>query len=101
MGGFLLDIVEFVALLLFLRALVRNLRAVFGGSHVQFRVSGGRPAPRPQPQPRAGETSRDPICGMFVSTELPHRLRQGSETIYFCSPECLAQYQKDPTHVVS
>jgi YHS domain-containing protein len=38
---------------------------------------------------------------MFVSTELPHRLREGSETIYFCSPECLARYQKDPTHALS
>jgi len=101
MGGLLLDILEFVALLLFLRALVRNLRSVFGGSHVQFRVAGTRPGPRPQSQPHAGETSRDPVCGMFVSTELPHRLRQGSETIYFCSPECLARYQKDLTHVVS
>jgi len=101
MGGLLLDILEFVALLLFIRALVKNLRSVFGGSRVQFHVSGARSRSNPQPQPHNGETSRDPVCGMFVSTELPHQLRQGSETIYFCSPECLARYQKDPTHVAS
>jgi len=87
--------------LLFLRAVLRNLRGVFSGSHVQFRVSRGGPAPKSQPQPHSGETARDPVCGMFVSTELPHRLRQGSRTLYFCSPECLAQYQKDSAHVAS
>jgi len=41
----------------------------------------------------AGETARDPVCGMFVSTELSHRLTRGKETLHFCSRECLERYQ--------
>ncbi|MBZ5515834.1 MAG: YHS domain-containing protein [Acidobacteriia bacterium] len=45
----------------------------------------------------AGETARDPVCGMFVSTELSHRLRQGGETLHFCSRECLERFQTHAT----
>jgi YHS domain-containing protein len=44
---------------------------------------------------RVGKTERDPVCGMFVSTEVSHRLVRGSETLHFCSNECLERYQKD------
>ncbi len=47
------------------------------------------------PEPREGQTARDPVCGMFVSTELSHRLTRGGQTIHFCSNECLDRYQKD------
>lgn len=43
----------------------------------------------------AGETARDPVCGMFVSTELSHRLTRGKETLHFCSRECLERYQSN------
>jgi YHS domain-containing protein len=42
-----------------------------------------------------GETARDPVCGMFVSTELSHRLTRGKETLHFCSRECLERYEKN------
>jgi YHS domain-containing protein len=44
---------------------------------------------------------RDPACGMFVSTELPHQLKRGKETLHFCSRECLEKFQKDAEHVAS
>jgi len=40
-----------------------------------------------------GQTARDPVCGMFVSTEVSHRLARGNETLHFCSRECLERYQ--------
>lgn len=40
-----------------------------------------------------GTTARDPVCGMFVSTEVSHRLTRGKETLHFCSRECLERYQ--------
>jgi YHS domain-containing protein len=46
-------------------------------------------------QVRVGKTARDPVCGMFVSTELSHCLVHGPETLHFCSPECLERYQKE------
>jgi YHS domain-containing protein len=42
-----------------------------------------------------GETARDPVCGMFVSTELSHKLTRGAQTLHFCSSECLERYQKN------
>jgi YHS domain-containing protein len=50
---------------------------------------------------RIGKTERDPVCGMFVSTELSHRLVRGSETLHFCSHECLERYQKEMANVSS
>jgi YHS domain-containing protein len=50
-------------------------------------------------QVRVGKTKRDPVCGMFVSTELSHRLVRGSETLHFCSQECLERYQKEAANV--
>jgi len=42
-----------------------------------------------------GQTARDPVCGMFVSTELSHRLTRGKETLHFCSRDCLERFQKN------
>ncbi|MGH9453009.1 MAG: YHS domain-containing protein, partial [Terriglobia bacterium] len=41
-----------------------------------------------------GKTVRDPVCGMFVSTELSHRLNWHGEVLHFCSEECLQNYRK-------
>lgn len=45
-----------------------------------------------------GETARDPVCGMFVSTELSHRLERGGQTLHFCSQDCLKRYQSEARH---
>ena len=42
-----------------------------------------------------GETARDPVCGMFVSTELSQKSKQGNQTLHFCSAECRDRYQKE------
>ncbi|HLY62907.1 MAG TPA: hypothetical protein VKV95_19350 [Terriglobia bacterium] len=71
-----------------------------------LRTAFGTPQGKP-PDPRSvgragnesapkGQTARDPVCGMFVSTELSHRLNDGGQTLHFCSRECLEQYQKKP-----
>jgi len=38
--------------------------------------------------------ARDPVCGMFVSTQLSHRLNEGGRTFHFCSDECLKRYRE-------
>ena len=47
-----------------------------------------------------GEMARDPVCGMFVSTELSHRLKSHGQTLHFCSEECLQKY-RDKDRVAS
>lgn len=101
MGSFLLDILEFVILALFLKAMARSLGSLFRSPRVNIRTSGGAPPTASSRPPHRGETARDPVCGMFVSTELSHQLRRGTETLHFCSHECLEKYQKDAEHVAS
>jgi YHS domain-containing protein len=61
-----------------------------------------QPGPRSgaaQGQTRPGETARDPVCGMFVSTELSVPLKENGRVLHFCSRECLERYQKEVLHV--
>ncbi len=60
------------------------------------------PAASPaDPRVHSGQTVRDPVCGMFVSTEVSHQLKAGDATLHFCSRECLERYQKESAHVSS
>jgi YHS domain-containing protein len=98
MGSFLFEILDFIVLALFVVAMARKLGSLF---HLQIRTSGGaRPTPS-SATPHRGEMVRDPVCGMFVSTELSQQLRQGAETLHFCSPECLKKYQRGAEHAAS
>jgi len=101
MGSLLADIIEFIAMLLFLRAMVRGIVALFGSPRLQARTVRRAPGPKPSAPVHRGAMVRDPVCGMFVSTELPHTLRQGRDTLHFCSLQCLEKYRKDATNVTS
>ena len=72
------------------------LKSVFGTAPTtpgNARSAQGRRGTEPL---KTGQTARDPVCGMFVSTELSHQLVEGNQTLHFCSRECLEQYQKNP-----
>jgi YHS domain-containing protein len=101
MGSFILDLLEFVILALFLKAMARSLGSLFRSPRIHIRTSGGAPPASPSAAPHRGEMARDPVCGMFVSTELSQQLRRGADTLHFCSRECLEKYQKDAEHVAS
>jgi YHS domain-containing protein len=101
MGSFLLDLLELVFLALFLKAMVQKLGSLFGPPRIHIRTAPGKPAASPTITAHRGEMARDPVCGMFVSTELSHRLKRDTETLHFCSHECLEKYQKDAEHVAS
>jgi YHS domain-containing protein len=101
MGSILLDLLEFVILLLFLKMMARSLGSIFSSSRIHIRTAGGGPSATPTSSPHQGETARDPVCGMFVSTELSRQLKHGAETLHFCSRECMEKYQKGDEHVAS
>ena len=78
------------------RLVNRVLHQFFGGPQARSvgpgnRSRAGRP---PERETVRGEMARDPVCGMFVSTDLSHRLDQGGQTLHFCSQECLERYQR-------
>ena len=91
--GSLLDLVyDLVIAAVIGRVITMVFRALFGSATPHDpRFSSGR---RAEPEARHGETVRDPVCGMFVSTELAKRLDWHGKALYFCSEECLEQYRK-------
>jgi YHS domain-containing protein len=99
MGSFLLDILEFIILALFLKAMARSLGSLFRSPRIHVKTNVGGPAPPASAAPHRGEMARDPVCGMFVATELSQQLRRGTDTLHFCSRECLDKFKKDAEHV--
>src|SRR5258705_1535279 len=41
-------------------------------------------------------TERDPVCGMTVRPDSPHRATYQGRTFHFCSAGCLAKFTADP-----
>jgi YHS domain-containing protein len=78
--------------------LARLIQRVFGTPRIHSQGSWSAPRRANPGQVVEGKTARDPVCGMFVSTELSHRLKRGNETLHFCSRECLERYKADATH---
>src|SRR5689334_14240441 len=40
--------------------------------------------------------AKDPVCGMTVETDTPHRAEHEGKTYYFCSAGCRAKFVADP-----
>jgi Cu+-exporting ATPase len=39
---------------------------------------------------------RDPVCGMLVAEDSPHRISHGGRDYLFCSPHCLEKFKEEP-----
>lgn len=57
------------------------------------------PGAAPQ-RPNALE-AKDPVCGMTVTLESPHRLQHAGRTYLFCSVGCLAKFRAEPERFVA
>ena len=101
MGSFLFEILDFVVLVLFVVGLLRRVGSMFRATRIDIRTSGTAKPPPGGQSKHHGEMARDPICGMFVSTELPYQIRQGGDVVHFCSRECLEKFRKETPHVAS
>jgi YHS domain-containing protein len=101
MGSFLFEILDFIVLALFIVGVLRKIGSLFRPTQINIKTTAGAPSASRESTPHRAEMARDPVCGMFVSTELPHQLRHGKEVLHFCSEECLLRFQKDSEHVAS
>jgi YHS domain-containing protein len=91
MGEFLGYLIDVIVLLATLRMLYGALRHLFAP---RTAAPGSRgPTASPAAANPQGAMVRDPVCGMFVSTEVSHRLKWKGQTLHFCSAECLEKYQ--------
>jgi YHS domain-containing protein len=95
------DLLDFVLLLVTVRALWRLLSGVMRGMK-------NRPPPAAsrfstsstfsQGAPEHGvQMARDPVCGTFVVPERAVSLTDGTSRVYFCSASCRDRYR--PQHV--
>ena len=50
-----------------------------------------------EPQAEAGQSAKDPVCGMIVRQSTPHRHTVGGEEVFFCSARCRDRYAADPS----
>jgi YHS domain-containing protein len=74
-------------------AISRTIRGILGGAR---RSPKGPRSSEKKATPSAvgGRTARDPVCGMFVSTEVSHRLVEDGQVVHFCSKNCMESYGK-------
>ena len=92
--AYLFDLIVFVVVGRLVTMIIQRL---FGRPQSAGQGPQGGSAQKP-PQPRQGETARDPVCGMFVSTEVSIPLKENGKMLHFCSRECLERYQKEVQH---
>ncbi len=90
---------DFFIAFVFAKVMSKAFQSLMGGSRT-YTKSPSTATP-PDPRVHSGQTARDPVCGMFVSTEVSHQVRANGETLHFCSQECLERYQKESAHVPS
>jgi Cu+-exporting ATPase len=58
-----------------------------------------KPEPDHEPDesaPVEPEVHVDPVCGMEVTPDSPHHTSFAGQEYFFCSPQCLAKFRKDP-----
>jgi YHS domain-containing protein len=83
------EIIFPLLVLLFLRALLKNIFASFRSAS----------APRGQARPAAppisigGELKKDPVCGTYVSTVGSVSQKVNGQLVYFCSTACRDKYR--------
>jgi len=73
-------------------AIARSIRGMLGGmpGRGNSRSQSGQ---KGSPKAAEGHTARDPVCGMFVSTEVSHRLEENGRVLHFCSTNCMDDYE--------
>jgi YHS domain-containing protein len=77
-------------------AISRTIRGILGGARRTSKGPGSS-GKKATPSAVGGRTARDPVCGMFVSTEVSHRLVEDGQVVHFCSKNCMESYKKRNT----
>ncbi|MGH9396607.1 MAG: YHS domain-containing protein [Terriglobia bacterium] len=96
--GRILDIVfDLILVAVVGRVLTSAFGGFFGHGNTRSTRPGSPHGMEEEKETVRGVTVRDPVCGMFVSTELSHQLEWHGKTLHFCSEECLKQYRKSAT----
>ncbi|HEV2299857.1 MAG TPA: hypothetical protein VGR72_15225 [Candidatus Acidoferrales bacterium] len=83
---------RYIAWFVFAAAIAWLLKRIFASAARQQTVAANTRA-RVSPAPSPKLLYRDPVCGSYIAEEISHPWEQGSETLHFCSRECLEHYR--------
>ena len=86
--GYIIDVIFLLATLRMVWGALRHLFDPKTANTGNRGPAAAQTAAHPQ-----GEMARDPVCGMFVSTEVSHPLKWRGQMLHFCSAECLEKYK--------
>lgn len=86
-------IMDLVLMIGMVYAITRSIRGMLGGAP-RGMPSRSQGRQKTTPSAAQGRTARDPVCGMFVSTEVSYRLEENGRVLHFCSKKCLETYEK-------
>lgn len=71
------------------------MKKAFEGAAARRNVSGAREHGRVDAQSAAKALFRDPVCGTYVAEDIAYLCQHGTETLHFCSHDCLEHYRSD------
>ena len=83
---------RYIVWFVFAAAIAWLLKRIFASAARQQTVAANRCA-RVSPAPSPKLLHRDPVCGSYIAEEISYPWEQGSETLHFCSRECLEHYR--------
>ena len=66
--------------------------AVGNAAHAHPEQAGRSHAPEPQSPVSASQALKDPVCGMTVTEQSPHRFDHEGSRYYFCSAGCKTKF---------
>src|SRR5258705_11597834 len=55
----------------------------------------------PKLSPEVDDPGRDPVCGMTVKPESPHRFTHAGREYRFCGAGCRAKFEADPARYLT
>ncbi|MCR5882287.1 heavy metal translocating P-type ATPase [Rhizobacter sp. J219] len=55
----------------------------------------------PPAPPEGASTLKDPVCGMTVTEQSPHRLEHEGRPYYFCSARCRGKFEAEPARYLA
>jgi len=74
-------------------SMLRSVIGIVAKALFQPAVRPSAEGPRRPPTPFGGELKKDPVCGTYISIATAVQKRIGTETYYFCSPECREKFR--------
>lgn len=86
---------RYIFWLVFTAGIAWLVKKAFERAAAQAQTHGARERECLDTQPAPKALFRDPVCGTYIAEDISYCYQQGSETLHFCSRDCLDHYHRD------